>query len=410
MFFILTNSRAFSKEKTIRVHQEIARNIAQAARESGKKFLVISRGDSTLRGHYPTETETLKTSFTEAAGLLFDGEIIIPFFQEGGRFTVKDVHYVKEGMELIPAGDTEFARDKTFGYRSSDLKEYVEEKTRGKYKAADVVSIALEDLRSFDVTKIKNQLMDLTAFHKVVVNAVEYIDIKVFTIALIEALLEGKNFLYRTAAAFPKVISGMGDQDLLESDQLRGATKCGGIIIVGSYVKKTTDQLQHLMENVPDLQYVEFDTSRIREENGRELEVERIIQRIEPTLRSGKSAVVFTSRQPVQTASNDPDAILEASVQISDSLVSIIGRLTIQPGYIIAKGGITSSDVGTKALSVKKAEVVGQVSPGIPVWMTGNESKFPMMPYIIFPGNVGDTGTLTEVVRKLEGDRDADQR
>lgn len=61
-------------------------------------------------------------------------------------------------------------------------------------------------------------------------------------------------------------------------------------------------------------------------------------------------------------------------------------------------------------MRVKKAEVVGQVSPGIPVWMTGNESKFPMMPYIIFPGNVGDTGTLTEVVRKLEGDRDADQQ
>lgn len=108
--------------------------------------------------------------------------------------------------------------------------------------------------------------------------------------------------------------------------------------MVGSYVKKTTDQLQHLMENVPNLQYVEFDTSRISEENGLEQEVERIIKLIDPTIRSGKSAVVFTSRQPVQTASKDPDAILEASVQISDSLVSIIGRLTVQPGYIIAKG------------------------------------------------------------------------
>ena len=64
-------------------------------------------------------------------------------------------------------------------------------------------------------------------------------------------------------------------------------------------------------------------------------------------------------------------------------------------------GGITSSDVGTKALGVKRALVMGQIRPGIPVWKTGPESRFPDTPYVIFPGNVGEDSTLRECVEVL---------
>ena len=73
---------------------------------------------------------------------------------------------------------------------------------------------------------------------------------------------------------------------------------------------------------------------------------------------------------------------------------------------VIAKGGITSSDVGTKALKVKRADVMGQINPGIPVWRTGAESRFPGTPYVIFPGNVGEVQTLREAVEVLT-DRDS---
>ena len=96
-----------------------------------------------------------------------------------------------------------------------------------------------------------------------------------------------------------------------------------------------------------------------------------------------------------------PEEKLQISVKISNAVTSIIGKLQVKPKFIIAKGGITSSDVGTKALRVKKARVMGQVKKGIPVWMTGEESKFPGMPYIIFPGNVGEVSTLKEIVEEL---------
>ena len=113
------------------------------------------------------------------------------------------------------------------------------------------------------------------------------------------------------------------------------------------------------------------------------------------------TAVIYTSRQLLAPENMTPEEKLQISVKISNAVTSIIGKLSVKPKFIIAKGGITSSDVGTKALRVKKARVMGQVKKGIPVWMTGEESKFPGMPYIIFPGNVGEVSTLKEIVEEL---------
>ena len=44
---------------------------------------------------------------------------------------------------------------------------------------------------------------------------------------------------------------------------------------------------------------------------------------------------------------------------------------------------------------------MGQIQPGIPVWKLGPESRFPGLPYIIFPGNVGSDDTLKKVVKIL---------
>lgn len=140
----------------------------------------VSRSDSTLRGHYPIETEVLCKEWESNTGKKIDGEIICPFFKEGGRFTIDDVHYVQLGNALGPASETEFAQDKTFGYSSSNLKEYVEEKTCNAYKSTDVISISLSDLRDLAFDSIEKQLLEVENFNKVIVNAIDYIDLKVF--------------------------------------------------------------------------------------------------------------------------------------------------------------------------------------------------------------------------------------
>ena len=398
MFFILTNSRAFQTAQTEAEHRTIAARVAAEARRTGKKFMLISRSDSTLRGHYPLETETLARTLEES-GEHIDGEVLMPFFKEGGRFTIGDVHYVQEGAELTPAGDTEFARDKTFGYTSSDMKEYIEEKTQGAFRASDVVSISLDDLRAVRVDVIIEQLMAVTDFRKVIVNAVDYVDVKVFAIAMIRAMKAGKHFLFRTAAAWTKVIGGVTDKPLLRRDELVVPGNAnGGLIIIGSHVKKTTEQFEKLRE-LKDVKFIEFNHVLVLDPPKLEEEVRRVIVETEDAIRRGVTVAVYTGRKRFDAGSEAES--LRVSVQISDALTSIVRRLSVQPAFLIAKGGITSSDVGTKGLSVRRALVLGQVAPGIPVWQTGAESKFPGMSYIIFPGNVGAVETLRDVVKML---------
>ena len=399
MFFILTNSRAFTADYTAQVHKTIAQRIVAESKKTNKEFIIISRSDSTLRGHYPLETEVLKDTVEANSSIKFDGEVMMPFFKEGGRFTINNIHYVQEGDYLTPAGMTEFAKDKTFSYKSSLLSEYVEEKTHGKFKAADTVCISLADLRALKTDDIAQQLISVKDFNKVVVNAVDYIDVKVFVIALIKAFHAGKNFLFRSAAALTKVIGGVSDKALLSREELIADNENGGLIIIGSHVKQTPQQFNEL-QKCSWIKFIEFNHLLVLEPKKLEAELNRIIAETEKCIKNGQTTAVFTGRKRLDVGSEEES--LKVSVKISEAITSIVARLSVQPSFIIAKGGITSSDVGTKGLSVKKATVMGQIKPGIPVWQTGAESKFPYMPYVIFPGNVGTPTTLREIVEELD--------
>ena len=401
LFYVLTNSRSFTEPETIRVHAEIGSNLIQAA--AGRKFLVISRSDSTLRGHYPTETQVLRQTL-EQAGLSFDGEILIPFFLEGGRYTIEWVHYVKSGDRLIPAAETEFARDATFGYTVSSLKEYIQEKTQGAVPADDVMSVSLELLASGDVNQIFTMLMSAEQTRRIVVNATSYGHLAVFCSALNRAIRAGKNFIFRTAASFVRVFGGIEPRDLLTEQELRpaGQTK-GGLVVVGSHTEKTTAQLKRLLE-LPGTVAIPFHSELVLDgETALEQEVHRCVELEEQAIAAGKCAVCFTARQELRLEDDTPETALRRSVAISDGVQKLVGELAVSPAYLVAKGGITSSDVATKALKIRHGRVMGQIEPGVPVWETGPESRFPGIPYVIFPGNVGEETTLRNAVEKLMG-------
>lgn len=401
LVFLLTNSRAFSVDKTQQVHTDIAERIAAVSQKLNIPFLLISRGDSTLRGHYPLETAVLKEVLEKESSIHYDGEIILPFFKEGGRETIDDVHYVKQGEHYIPAGETEFAKDRMFGFTSSNLKEWVEEKTAGAYKQDAVLSISLKELRTLDIPAMKNKLLRLKDFQKLIVNAVTEDDLKAFSISLLQAIKAGKNYLFRTAASFTKVIGDISSKPYLTKNELlTQSNKNGGLIVVGSHVQKTTDQLNRLKE-LSTIDFIEFDCHLVLDEALFEKEISRIQQLINSKIAEGTTVCVYTSRVRLDLEKGREEEELALSVKISNAVTQFVHDCNPSPRYVIAKGGITSSDIGTIGLEVKKAEVIGQIAPGIPVWRTGNDSIFPHIPYIIFPGNVGENDTLKMVVQKL---------
>ncbi|OZB98243.1 four-carbon acid sugar kinase family protein [Paenibacillus sp. XY044] len=411
LFFILTNSRSFTAEETRAVHREAVNNIIRVSRELNRPFILVSRSDSTLRGHYPLETETLRDAIESETGTKVDGEIIFPFFKEGGRYTVHNTHYVENHGFLTPSGETEFAQDKTFGYHSSDLCAWVEEKTSGHFRAQDVAAISLQELRACDAAGIAGKLMSVCGFNKVIVNALDYGDAEVFCLALYEAMEKGKRFLFRTAASFVRVFGGVQERPLLKAKELfqpqelnepqSEAAVAGGLIVAGSHTGLTTGQLQQL-ERRRDAAVVELNQHLAAEpEEVWRREIVRASEKTVERLKAGYTVVLRTKRERFDIGNGSKEDELRIAVRISAALTEIVSQLTVRPRYIVAKGGITSSDIGTKALGVTVAVVAGQIKPGIPVWICGEESKYPHLPYIIFPGNVGEERTLLDMVEEL---------
>ncbi|GAA0181455.1 four-carbon acid sugar kinase family protein [Clostridium sediminicola] len=393
-FYILTNSRAMAEEKALALNNEIAENLKEAAKNTDSSFALVSRGDSTLRGHFLKEVDALQEALQEK----FDGWILFPYFLEGGRYTANDIHYVREGDDFVPAGLTPFADDHTFGYKSSNLKEWVEEKTNGNVKKEDVVSITLDDIRKAGPDKVKEKLMNLSNSQICIVNAFTYKDVEVFVKGLLEAEGSGKKFLYRTSSSFVKTRAGNISRNLLSKEELNVNKGGGGLLIVGSYVPKTTKQVQTLI-NETDIESIEIDVSLLIDEETRGNEIKSIAKKVDSILEKEKDVAIYTSRKVIK--GDEAKSSLAKGNFISDGLIEILHSIESIPRYVIAKGGITSSDIATKGIGIKRAVVMGQILEGIPVWKVGKEGRYPDSSYIVFPGNVGDEHALADAVKIL---------
>jgi uncharacterized protein YgbK (DUF1537 family) len=382
-FFILTNSRAMPPAAAGRVIRELARNLRASA--AGRPFSIASRGDSTLRGHFPLETDVL----SEELGP-FDAVILAPFFEAGGRITIEDVHYLRQGETLIPVGETPFAGDATFGFRSSNLRDYIEEKTSGRVRRGEVVSIPA----GLGACGEAERLLALRDGVHAVANLSSHQELEEFCNGLILAEKAGKRFLFRTAADFVREWIGQKPWPVLGPGDWLVAPG-PGLVIAGSHVPATTAQLEVLIAH-GDLAAIEVDVPALLHESP-DAEIARVAREMNAALAAGRDTLVMTSRQLVR--SPDAGASLHIAGAVSGAIASIAAKLAVRPAWIIAKGGITSSDIATKSLGVKRAMVRGQLLPGVPIWETGKETRFPAMPYIVFPGNVGGPDALLEAVR-----------
>ncbi|MDQ3249357.1 MAG: hypothetical protein M3Q45_09135, partial [Chloroflexota bacterium] len=395
IFYILTNSRSLPLSAAQALNAEIGRNLCAASQQSGRDFVVVSRSDSTLRGHYPGETDALAA----ALEIDFDATLIVPFFLEGGRYTIDDVHYVAQGDQLLPAAETPFAHDAAFGYQNSNLRDWVAEKTAGRTAAQSVLSISLADLRQGGPARVAQKLQRLSHGAVCVVNAVSMRDLQVFVLGLLTAEGEGKRFLYRTAASFVQVRAGLTARPLLTGADLALPSSGGGLIVVGSYVPKTTSQLDQLLA-LPAIVKVAMDVAQLLDDHTQADAIRRAAQTADAALRQDQDVVIYTSRSLM--TDSDAERSLAIGRRVSGSLVAIVRAIPTRPRYLVAKGGITASDLATKGLDVRRALVLGQILPGVPLWRTGDESRHPGLAYIVFPGNVGDAGALVQVVKALE--------
>ena len=397
-FFVVTNARTIPEAQARAVNSFITRNLCEAARQAGVDFSVVSRLDSTLRGHFPAEMQAIESSLSGKPDGWPTGWIIAPLFLEGGRYTIDDTQYVLDGEQLVPVGDTEFASDPAFAFTSSNLQGWVEEKTEGEVPAEAVASVSIEDLRLGGPERVTAILSALPSGGVCVVNGASNRDMEVFVQGLLEVEASGRRFLFRAAASFIKALLGQSERPLLTPEDMGMDGGGGMLVVVGSHVPRTTRQLNHLL-NQSDVICIEANVNLVLPDATRQSEIDRAIAAAEDALARGSNAVLYTSRELVEGRSADHS--LAIGHQVSQAISEIVGGIGVRPRCIIVKGGATSYAVATKALNVRRAWSPGQAAPGVPAWILGDETLHSGMPCIIFPGNVGNEDALTQLVARM---------
>lgn len=362
-FYILTNTRALTREEAARVTREAMGMVLKVNEDYGYRLIIVSRSDSCLRGHFPLETDVMRECFMSRGLPVLPKTPFCPAFIESGRVTIEGVHYMKDGEKLIPVSETEFARDNVFGYHTSVLHDYILE------KGANPDDYIIVNAQSYD---------ELHASASQIVSSV---------------LAHDASIIIRSSSSLPKAIAGCPDIPLLDGSMLKSAGV--GCFIVGSHVKKTTRQLEALLCESGTFG-VELDVRRILEDS--EPLMQETLAVMQQVAGQGLVPVVYTSRQEVRL--DDADLRQHLGQKVSDFLVDVVRRMPFTPAYLVAKGGITSHDIMTKGLGIKSARVMGQIVNSVPCVMTRD------FPYVIFPGNVGDENSLRETYQKLSASQD----
>ena len=360
-FYILTNTRAMTREDAEQVTREAMEMVIKVNQDYGYRLIIVSRSDSCLRGHFPLETDVMRQCLVQHGYAVAPKTPFCPAFIEAGRVTIDGVHYMRDGERLVPVSETEFARDNVFAYHTSVLRDYIQEKGANPDDYIIVNAQGYDELRAFAATVLSGS--------------------------------PAESIVIRSSSSLPKAISGISDIPLLDRSILK--QQGVGCFIVGSHVKKTTQQLEQLLQQEGTCA-IEIDVQRILDDAP--LLMSETLDTIQQVVDMGLTPVVYTSRQEIRL--DDANQRQHLGQQVSEFLVDIVYRLPFTPAYLVGKGGITSHDILTKGLGITSARVLGQIINSVPCVMA------PQFPYIIFPGNVGNEQSLSEVYLKLSVSRD----
>lgn len=415
LLFVITNSRALGPDQARARLDAICRALAEVLAErqrEGRPLQVqlISRGDSTLRGHCPLELEVLQEHFGP-----FAATFVVPAFLPGGRTTAGGVHR----LHGQPVHETAFARDGLFGYRSSHLPSWLEERSGGRLRAASVPVLGLELLeaagaepRGAGAAALDAWLAALAPGCVVAVDATRAEQLRAFVAAL--GRLNGRRWLFQSAASLIDALADLGPQPLTPAG-LAGLRRRGpdgaplpGLVLVGSHVPLADRQLAQLLEQ-PGCDGIEVPVDRLLGAPGSatvDALAEALTAPLLFSLDRGRTPVLFSSRG--ERLAGQGEARRSLGQTLAGLMARLAGRVAPRLGYVISKGGITSHTLLADGLDLAWVALQGQLSAGLSLVLVPDEpgpraAGSAGLPVLTVPGNLGDGSSLTDSWRRLQG-------
>jgi uncharacterized protein YgbK (DUF1537 family) len=401
LLFLLADTRAMAAAAAAARVREICRALKPALAEAElSRWLLVSRGDSTLRGHFPLEVEVINQELGP-----FDATLLVPAFVEGGRTTVEGVHL----LHGEPVHRSPFGRDARFGYGTSFLPDWIEAKSGGRILASEVERIGLAELRPQRAMDLASRLEGLEGNRFLVVDAERPEQLQVLGAAVRavvappdRAVLPGprpRRLLVQSAASLLKGLADLPPQPLTPgalATLRRGGAP--GAVLVGSHVPLSDRQLEALLAE-PTCAGVELPVARLLAElrgraHGPELELE-LAAAMALHHRAGRTPVLFTSRG--EHPCRDKKELQQLGLALAGLMARVAVRLPDDLGYLISKGGTTTQALLSAGLALGSVRLEGQLMPGLSLLrLPADHPRFPSLPLLTFPGNLGADDTLRQ--------------
>ncbi|MCP9930987.1 four-carbon acid sugar kinase family protein [Cyanobium sp. AMD-g] len=414
LLFLLANTRALGPAAAAERVRGICRALRPALQEAvacGRiaGWLVVSRGDSTLRGHFPLEVDVINEELGP-----FDATLLVPAFLEGGRTTVDGVHR----LHGQPVHESPFAQDGLFAYTTSHLPDWVEEKSGGRIPAAVVDRIGWRELDMGGVPLLRH-LASLQGNGCVAVDGASAPQLATLAAAVRALVVSGdatrdarpRRFLFQSAASLIQALAGLPPQPLAPAAlaalrRRRGERPLPGLVLVGSHVPLADRQLERLLAE-PGCVGVELEVAKVQRllegpEPMRLLASLELAwgQRLAEVLAGGHTPVLFTSRGEARCRHDQERRAL--GLALAGVMARLAAAVAPDLGYLISKGGITTHTLLADGLALEQVELQGQLLPGLSLVLAAPDTDQEPLPVLTFPGNLGDDGTLREAWRWLE--------
>ena len=436
LLFLLVNSRDLPPEQARARLTSLCRTLQPlladaVAAGTIDRWLVVSRGDSTLRGHFPLESAVIAAELGP-----FEASFLVPAFLPGGRTTVAGVHL----LHGEPVHQSAFAQDRLFGYSTSFLPAWVAQKSGGVIPAEAVQRIDRSELEAAAAQKeggagagfqaLVGRLADLAGNPWVVVDGERPAQLAAFAAGVHQVTaVVGSNaapdakagprprrFLFQSAASLITALADLPPQprDAAGLAALRRRSPEGeplaGLVLVGSHVSLADAQLAALLAE-PACVGVELPVAQVARVLAGPLPDRLLpslesawLERLQQVLASGRTPVLFTSRG--ELACSSPAERRALGEALAGLMAALAARLAPQLGYLISKGGITSQTLLAVGLDLAVLRLEGQLLPGLSLLRPAGE-RVPQalagLPLITFPGNLGQAPTLVESWRLMEG-------
>lgn len=440
LVYVETNARALDPAPAGEVVRAAVDAALRVAEPLGRQPVFVSRGDSTLRGHFPLEVLAIVAA-VEATAQSFSGCLLVPAFPAAGRTTIDGVHHVEVDGRHVPVAETEYATDATFGYRHSRLSEWARERVPSHWAVTEVASEVFD--RGLEA--LVSVLTATIPFSVVCPSVRSEVDLALLARAQLIAEEAGTHLVVHAGPPYPWHLAsavgagrssrddgpGHGTADPPsgeaphaddDGEQLEPAGT-RGLIVVGSHTARTSRQVA-LGAEQHGLAVIELDAaSAAAGGQPHRTELERVVERAAAAM-AVTTVVVVTSRQAV----TGPGAAqsLEVSRRVASALTEVTRRLLEHaPAFVIAKGGITSHVTVAEALGWRAATVVGPlIDRTLPVWRSWVPGATDDGPQdrpapqsdrqagstrdveplcVIFPGNVGAEDLLARALTRLSG-------